>query len=327
MAYLQSYIKAKDKTDIAGQNYYFLLETFFQNHFVCGEKYVEYVKFSCQDTCDFCVSNYWVSEKCSRIPEPYPDYKSNAFKYLHIKDTPDKKREVDDYNPRVQLTKCFESGVVNVEEFSKQYIVDESIVRKALKNLHNQRIKHKARLRQNKICQEKERLREYKDYDWNKLVQTGTLKKHTNATLNKFFVHHGLTSGLKLNKQQKIETITLNILKYPKQFDHPAYSQAEIEDVVVMEVLKDEPDNVGDVTLENDKEDEEDDVITVTRAYEDQERSAENLDHVEHSEEKDSERDDDEELLDAYDEGISDLLVTTRSGRTCWSWRSSIYKQ
>lgn len=56
---------------------------------------------------------------CHRIPEPIPDKTSSSFKYLHAKDTPHSVdgvlRLVDQYNPRVQLKKCFEEGVVKVD--------------------------------------------------------------------------------------------------------------------------------------------------------------------------------------------------------------------
>lgn len=49
-----------------------------------------------------------------------PDYTSAKFKYLHIKDTPKDidgvKREVDDFNPRVQLKKLFQQGQLKQDD-------------------------------------------------------------------------------------------------------------------------------------------------------------------------------------------------------------------
>jgi hypothetical protein len=56
----------------------------------------------------------WVDVACLPVPEPMPDYASDQFKYLHVKDTPrdidGSKREVNDFNPRIQLKKLFQQG-------------------------------------------------------------------------------------------------------------------------------------------------------------------------------------------------------------------------
>ena len=60
-------------------------DNFMKNHFVMGEKYSEFLKFSCQETCNFCNKYGWYDEICERIPEPFPDYTcEDKFKYLHV---------------------------------------------------------------------------------------------------------------------------------------------------------------------------------------------------------------------------------------------------
>ncbi|CAB4043544.1 Hypothetical predicted protein [Paramuricea clavata] len=61
-----------------------------------------------------------------------PDYTSDEFKYQYVKDTPsdidDVSREVNDFNPRVQLKKLFhEENADSGEESSDSYDSDDEM--------------------------------------------------------------------------------------------------------------------------------------------------------------------------------------------------------
>ena len=85
---------------IPGEDYYRKVKNFMKDNFIMVEKYSEFLKFSCQETCDFYNKYGWYDEICERIPEPFPDYTcKNKFKYLHVSVTPAVKRVVNDYNP------------------------------------------------------------------------------------------------------------------------------------------------------------------------------------------------------------------------------------
>ena len=145
--YLRRYIDEKDKKKIVpGYHFYTKLDNFMAKHFRKGEKYLEFVKFSCDDDlCEFCSRNTWVGPPCTRIPEPVPDSTADYYKYLHVKDTPatfhGKQREVNDFNPRTNLRylcqeKQISSKMVNeIDEFCAKFIVEKSAVLKAVNEL------------------------------------------------------------------------------------------------------------------------------------------------------------------------------------------------
>ena len=71
-----------------------------KDHFIMGEKYNEFFKFSCQENCHFCNRHVWYDEICKRIVELFPDYSfEHKLKYLHVFVTPAQERVVNDYNP------------------------------------------------------------------------------------------------------------------------------------------------------------------------------------------------------------------------------------
>ena len=39
-----------------------------KDHFIIGEMFSEFLKFSCQETCDFCNKYGWYDETCEQIP-------------------------------------------------------------------------------------------------------------------------------------------------------------------------------------------------------------------------------------------------------------------
>ena len=135
--YLTDFMDRNNNMIFPGHNYFSKIERFLENHARIGDKYLEIVKFSCEynngSSCSHCAESGWVDAVCHCIPEPMPDYASNKFKYLHVKDTPieidEVRRPVNQFNPRVQLKCSFKEGTVNIEDpstitsFSERYIV------------------------------------------------------------------------------------------------------------------------------------------------------------------------------------------------------------
>ena len=108
---------------------------------------MEFLKGDCvritstKKKCDWCKEHDWTSIKPSkRTPRPNPETTKLAnHHYLPIANTPihndeGRIREYDDYQPRAQLMKFYAEGNVSsngntkIEEFSKKWIVSESLI-------------------------------------------------------------------------------------------------------------------------------------------------------------------------------------------------------
>ena len=69
--HLHHYLANKEnqsEVSIPGDNYYRKVENFMKDHFIIGEVFSEFLKFSCQETCDFCNKYGWYDETCEQIP-------------------------------------------------------------------------------------------------------------------------------------------------------------------------------------------------------------------------------------------------------------------
>ena len=72
----------------------------YERAFWNGWKNREFLKFSCQETCNFCNKYSWFDEIYERIPEPFPDYTcEDKFKYLNISVIPAEERVANSYHP------------------------------------------------------------------------------------------------------------------------------------------------------------------------------------------------------------------------------------
>ena len=189
------------------------------------ERFLEIVKFSCEynngSSCSHCAESGWVDAVCHCIPEPMPDYASNKFKYLHVKDTPSEidevRRPVNQFNPRLQLKCSFKEGTVNIEDpstitsFSERYIVPESIVKLALDDLVFKHMTKEARKRETRIRREAEKKLGCEDIDWLGKVEDGGIKNLLVETLNKYLLKYNMMGSLKLKKAAKIEVISRHV--------------------------------------------------------------------------------------------------------------------
>ena len=128
-------------------------------------------------------------------------------------------REVNDFNPRVQLKILFGEGNISlnnipkIDEFVRKYIVDKPIVMKALEEMQASQITTQAKQREKKRQREINEKKAYKDYDWKDAVENGGLKKLLVIDLDKYIIHHKLRHLLNKNKPQKIEGIRLHYMR------------------------------------------------------------------------------------------------------------------
>ena len=223
--YLTDFIERKNNLIVPGHNYFSKVEKFLKNHAQTGEKYFEIVKFACQNNdnsaCSNCLVSGWVDAVCHRIPEPMPDYTSNKFKYLHVKDTPSEKdeapRPVDQFNPRVQLKDLFQQGAVKNEDpatitsFAEKYIVPESVVKFALDDLIFKNMTKEVRKRETRLRRETEKKQGFDDINWLGKVEDGSIKNLLVETLNKYFIKYNMKECLKLQMGAKIEMISRHV--------------------------------------------------------------------------------------------------------------------
>ena len=124
-------------------------------HFEDGENYREYLKFSCQGQgevggiCSFC--SKWAGAPI--CPKPFPDHPCfPEYHYLPYKQTPKERRDIDDWQPRVQLKKQHASGNLvlsdpeSVAAFADKFIVKSKFVVDCLQNLEVIEFKRKKRM-------------------------------------------------------------------------------------------------------------------------------------------------------------------------------------
>ena len=84
---------------------------------------MEHQKASCLEVsgelCLHCKWNDWIGPKCNRISQPIPDPK-NIMHYLDVFSNPlvdgkGRNRKADNWQPRVQITKAFNEGLISLE--------------------------------------------------------------------------------------------------------------------------------------------------------------------------------------------------------------------
>ena len=93
--FLDSYLSRnkKDQAELPGGYYYSKIATFIKNHCVLGEKYLEFLKFECENRrggkCGYYKSHDLVGPPCAKVPRPYPDYsKLPEYHYHHVSNSP-----------------------------------------------------------------------------------------------------------------------------------------------------------------------------------------------------------------------------------------------
>lgn len=199
--YLKDDISSSDKTRVSlpGANYFKLIQTFMDQHFEVGEKYMEYVKYCCNcSSCLHCNESGWVGSACHKIPKPMPDYSADGMHYMSVLNTPSEingaPRTVDDFQPRKQVKYHLQklSTDEEIEEFSKTYIVELTSLTKYIDHLKLLEIKKRKRAEKRKIEKGQQNSKTFKDYDWTVLLKDGLVKKLSVTELDKYLNHFGL---------------------------------------------------------------------------------------------------------------------------------------
>ena len=167
--HLKQFQKATDGTKKETPGYFYIMKIlkFIEEHYRVGDLYMEYIKDGCKETsgqqCDWCSTTGWIGPVMSRIPEPIPDKEHQGY-YKDVFDTPSstddsgKPRPVDEFSPCANLKKWFAENKISlrnkraIEEFSKQYAVQEEHVIYYVQHMEELKVNAqiRARERQNK---------------------------------------------------------------------------------------------------------------------------------------------------------------------------------
>ena len=322
--HLHHYLANKDnqsEVSIPGENYYvnYKVENFMKNHFIKGEKYSEFLKFSCQETCHFCNKYGWYDEICERIPESFPDYTcEDKFKYLHMSVTPTEERVVNDYKPRFNLKAEYEKHSFvdpdSIENFSKKFIIPSALVQESINELRNQEIQKQIRLNERKKLRESEKASSFEDFVWYELATKDTRKKSLVTTTDRYLKHHKMNQCLKLKKLQKVETISAHVLSNFQGIKGNCDSPIGVDEVEEVEAEDDEEGSDGEA------DENEDEVLRVT--CNEKKMDSEEEDVIEKSNAYDIYEYDDSPV--DYNRNDKPLIVTTRSGRSPGNCRLSL---
>ncbi|CAB4016701.1 RNA-directed DNA polymerase from transposon X-element, partial [Paramuricea clavata] len=128
--------------------------------------------------------------------KPYPDANAD-FHYLLAKEIPTN-RSVDDFHLRVQIKrsiaedKSFYDNPDNVTSFSNRYVLPEELVQRYVDHLKLLELRREKRSKERKKQADLESKKTYNDYNWTEIFLNGSLKKLTNAVLDKFIDHQSL---------------------------------------------------------------------------------------------------------------------------------------
>lgn len=157
-----------------------------------------------------------MDDRVQPVPRPYPNHDLlPTFKYLNGPSTPLYKadgslRDIDDFNPRVQMKALYDSGELNsantnaVKEPSKRLIIGENLVLKILEHLENLKLKNNKRAEAKRSCREAEDRKTYKDYDWINLYRTNEWRKVTGKVVEKYLCHFKLPKVRLVSEKLKI---------------------------------------------------------------------------------------------------------------------------
>ena len=290
-----------------------------KNHFLMGEKYSEFLKFSCQETCSICNKYGWYDEICERIPEPFPDCTcEEKFRYLHVSVTPAKGRVANDYNPRFNLKAEYKKHSFvdpdSIENFSKRFIVPSALVQESIDELRNQEIQKQIRLNERNKLRESEKASFFEDFDWYELVMKDTLKKLLVTNIDRYLKHHKMNHCLKLKKQQKVELISAHVLSNLQETKSDCDSPIGVDEVEEVEAEDDKAGRDGEA------DENEDEVLRLT--CNEKELDSEEEDVIEKSNFFDIYEYDDNSVDYNCDDKY--LIVTAISGRSAGSWRLSL---
>ena len=146
----------------------------------------------------------------------------DVFETPLYKDEDGNTRPQDEYQPRTNIRRQFESGSLSlnnqesIDKFCQEYTVDERHNRAYLEHLLHLKHFSKIRKRGREVQKEVQKGKKYSDYNWDKLATSvNSLLKLKVSELNKYLEYH------KLSKNGKRTDKALQILAHKLQDDLP----------------------------------------------------------------------------------------------------------
>ena len=123
--------------------------------------------------------------------------------YLDVFSTPlvdgkGRNREADDWQPRVQITKAFNEGLVNFDnregilEVCKELACEEKHIIATLEHIKDIEIRKGKRARERQETRTAQKEKSYADYDWLSLTMKGNLHSLKVYELDKYLSYQGL---------------------------------------------------------------------------------------------------------------------------------------
>ncbi|EDO30504.1 predicted protein [Nematostella vectensis] len=128
---------------------------------------------------------------------------SAAFVFVTMR----KKQDVND-KPAIELDAVASAANQGIEEDAegKKYIVEESLVKDFLTHLNHLEMMRNGHMKSKRKKQQEDRM-SFDDFDWNKMLDDGTLEKQRVAILDKCIDHYQLLSVRNKNKPEKLRAI------------------------------------------------------------------------------------------------------------------------
>ena len=138
------------------------------------------------------------------VPRPYPDVaRLNELHYCSHKKTPKydsdgNLRPVDDFQPGARLHQLFQENKItsndeaSINQFSLKHVVEEKLVLAYVKHLEMLKFERNKRSESRNKAKEKESMKEFSEFNWRNLFETGKLKKLNSKLLEKYTTHYNL---------------------------------------------------------------------------------------------------------------------------------------
>ena len=151
-------------------------------------------KVSSHRPCTECKNTEWIGPQMSRIPRPVPD--TSKLPSFHCKDVfdsyEDASRPPDDWRPRHNIKNAFEDGTLKlgdeetISSFSTKFIVEKNLVEEYLLHLTTLRSTRNLREKDRKEKREKRKEKQFQEYNWDRLCQTGGIQQLKVQELEKY---------------------------------------------------------------------------------------------------------------------------------------------
>ena len=265
---------------------------------------MEFLKFRCKSVgpcCQSCCA--WNGPEMESIPQPVPDV-NNPGHYMDVFVTPKVEdgieRKADDWQPRANITKCFNSNQLSLKDehkiavFADKFGVKKEYVVSYIQHLINLSLTREIRSRERERQRVQKKSKTYEEYDWLEMAMDGKLSNLTIPELDKYLDKNELTK-----KGDKIRAIVADVLRKS--------SGERIEEVRKTTTVEDDRSD-GD---EDSSSDDSDGDVVIEEIGSDSEESNDEHEVDEH----------DHDVLNTDEEEETvPLVVTTRYGRHAGSW-------